>query len=285
MEVTTSKDYREAGEQAKDILRLHGDALARKEKRSLEVDVLRADNLKKVERATGLKFDVFRKGDPRVGAFITVAGQKTFMAERSLDDLGWAIYAGKHELKHKQTKDFMQLGDKKITVFEDQYYVLREELQGMKIDIAGVNWIEGFTDLLTARENGGHSQSGYADHEVPAAEQLDDLCLEMIGSSLAEAFNMNNVPLFTSRLRRLCEVLMMRKDFDHLAAEDEEVAGMREEIFMKIKTYKPILESMEDAEKAVAKMIAECVALKHIRSYVGQDDNLSGLPAPRGMLS
>ena len=179
----------------------------------------------------------------------------------------------------------MQLGDKKITVFEDQYDVLKEELRALDVDIAGVNWIEGFTDLLTAREIGVHSQSGYADREVPAAEKLDDLCIEMTGASLAEAFNLNNVPLFTSRLRLLCEVLMMSKAYKKFASQDEEVSGMKGEIYVKIQTYRPIVESREEAEKAVAKMIAECVALKRIRRYVGRDENLSSVPAPAGMLS
>lgn len=285
MEVVESQHYRDAGEQAKETLRLHGEALDKNRKRSLEVDVMRAENLKKVERATGLTFDVFRKGDPRVAAFITVGEQKTFMAAHSLDDLGWALYAAKHERKHKQTKDFMQLGDKKITVFEDQFDVLKDELRTRQVDLEGVNWVEGFTDLLTAREVGTDSQSGYADREVPAAEKLDDLCIEKTGASLAEAFNLNNVALFTSRLRRLSEVLMMEKAFEHLASQDDEVADMRGEIAAKMRSYQPILESNEDAEKAVGKMIAEAVALKQIRRYVGQDENFSSVPKPAGMLS
>ncbi len=285
MEVTTSQQFREAGEQAKDILRLQGNSLDFKGKRSLELDVLRASNLRKVEEVTGLKFDVFEKADPHIGAFITVADQKTFMAAHSLDDLEWALFAGKHELKHKQTKDFMQVGNSKITVFSDQYDVLDQELQDMGIDMKSINWIEGFTDLLTAREIGKKSTSGYADHEVPAAEKLDALCLEKTGASLAEAFNANNVPLFTSMLRGLCESLMMEKAYDHLAGQDPEIESMRPQVKEKMKNYRPIVQSREEAEKAVSKMIAECVALQQIRRYVGLDENLSSVPAPAGMLS
>lgn len=285
MEVMTSRDYREAGEQAEETLRLRGHALDHESKRGLKVGALRAENLKKIERATGLKFDVFRKGEPRVAAFITVAEQKTYMAEHSLDDLGWAMYAAKHELKHKQTKDFMRLGNEKITVFSDQYDALDEELRKGGIVMENVNWIEGFTDLLTARENGKHHHSGYSDHEVPAAEKLDRLCVEMTGASLAEAFNMNNVPLFTSRLRRLGEVLLMRKSFDELARRDGEIEGMRGDIELKMKTLQPIVPCREDAEKAVAKMIAEQVALKAVRRYVGLDENLPSIPTQGRMLS
>ncbi len=285
MEVMQSQHYREAGEQAKDVLRLHATALDQKEKRSLEVDILRAENLKKIEGATGLRFDVFRKTDPHVAAFITVAEQQTFMAEHSLDNLGWAMYAAKHELKHKQTKDFMQLGNEKITVFSDQYNALDEALNGVGIDMKSVNWIEGFTDLLTAREIGEHANSGYNDHEVPAAEQLDDLCVEMTGASLAEAFNMNNVGLFTARLRQLCEMLMLKKAYEHLAAQDKDAAALRSDVEAKIITLRPIIHSKEDAERAVGKIVCECIALKEVRRYVGLDENLSSLSTPSGMLS
>lgn len=285
MEVMTSQNFREAGEQAKDILRLHGNALDQEARRGLKVNALRAENLRKIEGATGLKFDVFRKGESHVAAFITVAEQKTYMAEHSLDDLGWAMYAAKHELKHKQTKDFMQLGNEKITVFSDQYEALDEELRGLGVQMESVNWIEGFTDLLTARENGEHHNSGYGDHEVPAAEKLDDLCIAMTGASLAEAFNTNDVPLFTSRLRRLGEALLMKKVYEELALQDPEVEGMRTDIELKMKTLKPLVADKKDAERAVAKMIAEHIALKQIRRYVGLDENLSSVPAPAGMLS
>ncbi len=284
MEVMTSQNFREAGEQAKDILRLHGNALDEEARRGLKVNALRAENLRKIEGATGLKFDVFQKGEPHVAAFITVAEQKTFMAAHSLDDLGWALYAAKHELKHKQTKDFMRLGNEKITVFSDQYEALDEELRGLGIEMENVDWIEGFTDLLTARENGKHHNSGYGDHEVPAAETLDRLCVEMTGASLAEAFNMNNVSLFTSRLRRLGEVLLMKKAYEELAIEDQEIEGMRSDIEQNMKNLQPIVESKKEAERAVAKMIAEHIALKAVRRYVGLDENLPSVPAPAGML-
>jgi len=284
MEVMKSHDYREAGEQKQDILRLHGKDVDPETKRHLEVEVLRTQNLKKVESATGLKFDVFQKGEPNVAAFITVAEQKTFMAAYTLDNLGWSMYAAKHELKHKQTKDFMSLGNQKITVFADQYDALDEELKGMNIEIGGVDWVEGFTDYLTARENGTHENSGYS-YEVEAAKNLDGLCLEMTSSSLAEAFNMNSVPLFTSRLRRLGEVLMMRKAFEEMASQDEEVDGMRSEIEAKMKNLKPIVSSKEDAERVVTKIIAENVALKQVRRYVGLDENLSSVSPAAGMLS
>ncbi len=285
MEVIESQHYREAGEQAKDILRLHGKALDQNQKRSLEVDVLRSENLKKVESATGLKFDVFQKADPHIGAFITTGELKTFMAAHSLDHLDWAMHAAKHELKHKQTRNFMQLGDKKITVFEDQFNVLKDELRTMQVDLEGVDWVEGFTDLLTVEENGFSTKSGYADREIPAAEKLDELCMKMTGASLAEAFNMNNVSLFTSRLRHLSEALMLQKTYEHLAEEDDDIADMRGEVEEKIKTLKPMAESKEDAEKAVGKIIAECIALEQVQGYFGRDENLSGVSTPAGMLS
>lgn len=285
MEVTKSQDFRQAGEQAQDILRLHGDALDSNQKRSLELDVLRSQNLKKVERATGLKFDVFQNADPHIAAFITVGEKKTFMAAHSLDNLEWSIHAAKHELKHKQTCNFMQLGDKKITVFQDQFDVLKDELQTLQVDIEGIDWVEGFTDLLTVEENGFATKSGYADREVPAAGKLDNLCIKKTGASLAEAFNMNHVPLFTARIRRLCEVLLLEKAVKHLANRDHEIEEMQPEIEAKLATLKPMADSKEDAEKAVSKIIAECIALKQVRGYFGRDENLSGVSAPGGMLS
>ncbi len=279
MEVIRSQHYQEAGEQAQDILRLHAQDLDRNDQRSLEMDVLRAENLKKVENATGLTFDVFTKGDPHVAAFITVGEQKTFMAMHTLDNLDWAMYAAKHEQMHKRTKDFMQLHDRKITVFEDQYDVLDETLRGLGVEMDSVNWIEGFTDLLTARAHGEHSRSGYREREVPAAVKLDDLCVEKTGVSLAEAFLQNNVALFTSRLRRLTEVLLMEKTFDDLAKQDSAIEAMRGDFAEKLAGVKPMILSREDAEKAVTKIIAECVALKQIRGYVGRDENFSSVPA------
>jgi|GEM_PF-2869284 len=267
MEVTASENFREAGDRAKEVLRLKGNALDDKARRSLELDVMRSENLKKVESATGLTFDVFEKADPGIAAFITVGEEKTYMAAHSLDNLAWALYASEHERMHKQTRDFMQLGTQKITVFEDQYDVLKDELQTMRVDLEGVNWMEGFTDLLTARKLGVESQSGYAEREVPAAEKLDNLCMEMTGESLAEAFLQNNVPLFTSRIRKLGGMLLMKKAYENLALKDPEIEEMRGEMETKMGDHKSIVESKEDAEKTVAKMIAESVAIKELRRY------------------
>lgn len=285
MEVMESKDFRKWGRDAADIQRHHAKELDQEAKRSLEVDVVRAKNLAKIEAATGLTFKVFAKGEPHVAAFVRVDNLETYMASHSLDNLDWAIYAAKHELKHIQTKDFMRLHDKPITVSEDQYDVLDDALKSLDVDMKHVDWVEGFTDMLTARENGEHSNSGYNDHEVPAAEKLDSLCLEKTGISLADAFNANNVPLFTARLKRLCEVLLLEESFDELAEQDVEVAGMRTEVKVRMDAYKPIVQTKDDAEKFVAKMVAECLALKQIRRYVRPDEKLSSVSTPAGMLS
>jgi hypothetical protein len=207
------------------------------------------------------------------------------MAAHSLDDLGWAMHAGKHELKHKQTCDFMKFGDEKITVFEDQFEVLKDAVREMGADLSGVNWMEGFTDLLTVRENGLATKSGYAQREIPLAKKLDDLCAEKTGASLAEAFNMNNVPLFTARLRGLSGVLLLEKAVDELAAQDEEIVEMGPEIRARLAELKPPARDRAEAEKAAAKVIAECVALEQIRGYLGRDENFSGVSTPGGMLS
>jgi|WetSurMetagenome_2_1015567.scaffolds.fasta_scaffold66075_3 hypothetical protein len=269
MEVTTSEKFLDEGQQAQEALRLHGNALDTKVRRSLEVDVMCSENLKKVESTTGLKFDVFENAKPGVAAFITVGEEKTYMGKHSLKNLEWALYAAEHEKMHKRTRDFMRLGNEKITVYEDQYDVLKDELQSMHVDLEGVNWMEGFTDLLTARKLGVESHSGYAEREVPAAEKLDDLCMEMTGESLAEAFLQNNVPLFTSRLRRLGGMLLMKKVYENLAIQDPEVESMRKEIELKMREPNLFVDSTEDAEKTVAKLITECMEIVKVRRFLG----------------
>jgi len=284
MDVTKSQHFGEAGEQAEKVLRLHGNALASDERKSLEVQQKRARTLAIIENLTGLKFDVFRKADPRIAAFITVAGKETHIAEQTLDDPVWAAYAAWHETMHKKTANFMNMGKYRF-LGHDYFETVNEEIGDSNIQLGNFSVVEAFTDLLTAQEHGEHPNSGYLEREVPAAEKLEELCLKMTGNSLAEAFRMNNVALFHQRLERLGEVLLMRKAFDDFAEKDRGLEGFREQMEQKMKDLKPIVKTVEDAERFVGKMIAECIAIKEKRVYFGLDENLSSLSASGGMLS
>jgi len=284
MEVIKSHDFREGGEQANEVLRLHDKELGENERKYLKVREKRAKTLKIIEGLTGLKFDVFRKGEAHVAAFITVAGKETYIAEHTLDDPVWAAYAAYHEAMHKKTSNFMTMG-KHAFIKHDYFEAVNEELKGTDVQLGEFNVCEGFTDALTADAHGEHANSGYNHHEVPAAEKLEELCTEMTGASLMEAFKSNDVALFHLRLERLGEVLLMRKAFDDFAKQDEELEEMRPQVLEKIQVLKPIVTTTEEAERFVGKIVAECVALERVEGYFRRDENLSSVSASAGMLS
>jgi hypothetical protein len=177
---------------------------------AIQVQNHRNKNKEQIEAATGLKFDVVTKGlDPHVAAFVRTDNKKTFINEKTLDDQEFAMYAANHEAEHVKNSIFKM--DLKEELKPDEYDILSEEMgENGVADLAKVDWVEGFNDLITADKHGKNSRSGYQEKEVPAAQKLDQLSKQMIGKSLKEAFENGDRGEFVQRLKLLCAMLKFK---------------------------------------------------------------------------
>lgn len=206
-----SRDYHEQDEKIQDLLELAAPALDHETRRFLKIQKRRRETLKRIESATGMKFRVANDNDveSNVAAFVATADKKGYMVEHTLDHADWALYAARHEAQHIHNSVFDV--DLERNMSEEQITVLREIVGNEFGDIADVNLVEGFNDLLTARKHGANDNSGYKDQEIPAAEKLEEICQREIGESLASAFDKGNMLYFYELLRRTCDIVRVKK--------------------------------------------------------------------------
>lgn len=240
-----SHDFHEQDEKIQSLLESPVVVLDDETRRFLKIKRQRMETLKRVEAVTGRKARVVHEteidvkfvtldggsvqGDAandnvavevniaandnglekNVAAFVATGEKKDFMVEHTLDNYEWALYAWRHEGEHLHNGIFDV--DLKGNMSVQQLASLKEIVGGEHGDITKVNLVEGFNDLITKRKWGDHQNSGYNDEEVPAAEKLEQICQKEIGESLVKAFDGGNIEYFYELLRRVCDIVRVKK--------------------------------------------------------------------------
>lgn len=195
-----SKDYQEQAELAEKILRGPWE-LSEDAEQQLKLKSERARTHKKIEAATGIKFDVAKETAPGVAAFVTVKEREAYITEEVLDDPKLAEHAAHHEAMHLDT--LMHLPLQKLAAHQVKALCQALDLS----ELSEEELIEGFNELLTIKEHGQHDKIAYLKHEVPLAKKLEDLAENFEIDSLAKAFRNANEGKFMDLLALLGDQL------------------------------------------------------------------------------
>ncbi len=183
-------------------------------KEDLEIRKRKVDVLKSVEAVTGLRFDVMIRGPKNIGGMAKPEEGRVLIADYVLGskEAGAAVKIAGHEKMHMDTKicelDFeRRLKPNHLNVLKNFLGISRIEKEF---------FMEGFTELLTARKYGFNSLCLYNENEVPAAEKLENLCMVNTGCSLAASFERGDEGEFFKRLEVLCEVLSVKEKIGYV---------------------------------------------------------------------
>lgn len=207
MKITNSAEYRKISEEITSERISHfrqegADGFAD------ELEALRERSLvhRRIEAATGLKFEVANDVDPHIAAFVETANDNNYISEAVLDDPTLALHAAKHEAEHRSNKVFsLELSQ----LNAEEKAILSSTLGIEKLDETEL--IEGFNELSTFRKHGANDNSGYAGKEVPLAEKIEDLVQEKLHISLLEIFRSGHKEKFIITLRQLAIHLQLQK--------------------------------------------------------------------------
>lgn len=210
MKVVASEKFREIGKRSAEILQ-EAPELIPEAQEFFELQKQRSDTHRKIEERTGIKLTVVEEGAPRnAAAFVEHSAIKSglrqaYIVQGVLGNPDQALHAAEHELMHVLS------GMTEINLREElnqsQLTILQKALGTTEDD--PTFWLEGFNELSTIKKIGKDPNCGYNDEEVPAAEKLENLCVEMTGVSLVESYKQGNQQLFFDRLRALCDALMI----------------------------------------------------------------------------
>lgn len=165
-------------------------ALAQQELHEERVEVL-----KKVNKATGLDFNVAVDGlEKNVAAFIKTDGSNEVFINEDLlqrEHTRLAVYAAMHEKMHKDTGIFHL--DLAQNLEREELQVLRDALSvqhGVNLSLeefCDLDWVEACNDALTKDVVAGHEDSGYK-NIVKVAEAMDRLGELHLGETLTGVF-------------------------------------------------------------------------------------------------
>jgi hypothetical protein len=175
----------------------------------------RSETLSQVEAVTGLRFNVMKGDTGHVGGMANLNSVQVFIAEKFLDEdkRDLAIKIGAHEGNHMRTKIGSLEVEQELEKENPKYKEVLKKVLG-KSDFGDTFLMEGFNELLTARDFGHNEKCKYNEAEVPAAEKLERLCKKLTGESLLKAFETGDKQLFFMRLKVLCEMLIIREKVD-----------------------------------------------------------------------
>lgn len=214
MKITNSAEYRKIDEKVTSeyISQLRQDG-AEKLAAYLETQKERSQIHRRIEQATGLKFEVVHSGiDSNIAAFVEAANDNNYVSEAILDDPTLALHAAKHEAEHRSNKIFtLQLQQ----LDTEANAILCKTLGIAKLDETEL--IEGFNELSTFRKHGANGNSGYAGKEVPLAEKIERLVQEKLHVSLLEIFRSGDREKFVITLQQLATHLQLQKTLTEFA--------------------------------------------------------------------
>lgn len=210
MKVIESEKFREVGKKSAEALRKNPE-LDHESKQFLKVQEQRSDVHRMIEERAGIKLTVVEEGAPKnAAAFVEHSAinsglRQAYITLGILGNPDQALHAAQHELMH--VRSGLTGIDLNKELNPEQMEALTQELQISEND--PTFWLEGFNELATITENGKDPNCGYNDQEVPAAEKLERLSMEMTGISLVAIYKQGNKELFFDKLRALCDALLI----------------------------------------------------------------------------
>jgi hypothetical protein len=221
--------------------------------------------LKKLRSVTGEKMAVATGGVPQnVGAFINTDTKEKFINETLLtpDNFSFALHATRHEMEHERNSIFsLPANDNGRS---DHLNILQDTL-GV-IDLEQIDLVEGFNELITFRKHGKNDNSGYLEF-VRVANDLDKLCVKTIGVSLVEVFEQGKRSMVLSRMRKLCDRLLVNDVLGDLK-DDEEDKDLMIAVEKKFDESCPPVESRSDAVDVVQKVVEQEKTIIETRKFL-----------------
>jgi len=218
MQKIESDQFHKQAEAAQELL--DSDVQLSEEKAAeLAIQVQRSETLRFVEFAFNTKYGAANDvGDASTAAFIEKSSKKKYFTLQTLDEEKSKIRKiGKHEYNHSK---HLEAGVKDVNLKEilspEQLGALAGALN-IKKKPEDIDWIEGFTELRTIREEGRNEDCAYLFEEVPAAINIEKLAADNGIESILAAFFTSN-ELLRERLRALCDKLMEEEIRARLAA-------------------------------------------------------------------
>lgn len=212
MEKISSADYQDKSIDFRKSIELNRQIGNEQAAAFYEAALQRQETHRRIEEASGLKFDVIVGGlDSNVAAFVDSESSLNGISEATLDTPEFALHAARHEGEHRLNRIFklsLNLIDP-----EDQQ-ILCQKLSIKELDEEKL--IEGFNELSTFRKHGANDNSGYAAHEVPLAERLEELANQELGISLLEIFRSGDAQKFVISLQQVAIKLRLQEELGEL---------------------------------------------------------------------
>lgn len=210
MKVIESEKFREVGKKSAEILQ-GAPELVSEAREFFELQKRQSEVHKMIEERAGVKLTVVEEGAPKnAAAFVEHTAinsglRQAYIVRGILGNPDQALHAAKHEVMH--VRSGLTGIDLNQELKSEQMAALTQKLQISEDD--PTFWLEGFNELATITENGKDPNCGYNDQEVPAAEKLERLSMEMTGISLVAIYKQGNKELFFDKIRALCDALLI----------------------------------------------------------------------------
>lgn len=215
MEKISSADYRENEDGLRQSIELNRQLGNEQTALIYETMLKRIETHRRIEESTGLKFDVIVGGlESNVAAFVDSESSLNGVSESTLDNPEFALHAARHEGEHRLNSIF-KLPLKQISP-EDQQAICAE-IDAKELDETEL--IEGFNELSTFRKHGANDNSGYAGHEVPLAEKIENLANQKLNISLLSIFRSGDAQKFVITLQQLAIKLRLGKKLGELMSQ------------------------------------------------------------------
>ena len=209
MEVIRSADMRKHRLDVKNALR-HNPELDEESRRRLELQMKMAEVHSKVESRAGIRLNTVMSGGPsHAAAFVSKSNieqgkQEAEIVVHTLNDPEHAIHAGIHEAWHIKSRFTAIEMEKEL---HPEHLQLLQQTLGIQ-ELDQTFWVEGFNELSTIQDVGKDANCAYNAAEVPAAQKLENLCIQWTGESLLGSYRSADKQSFYNRLRKLCDLLM-----------------------------------------------------------------------------
>ena len=261
MEVVSSKQYREKTKKAAEILESAGNNLDPEFKKKLEIDKKRGEVHRKIEALTSSTANVFT---PTAANDNSIAGYydgESNIREDVLDDPDFASHVLIHEKLH----------GKAMTILSLRQYLPLEHTAALARaleveDIGKVDLVEGFTELLTIKQDKKNQKCAYTSTVVPITEKLEEFAKEHLSESLSTPFLANNTALFYYLLRKLTDRLILEQCINDMARRGINPRELKELVAKQQERGHITVKDRQDANKVLMKIWNEDQEIANTRT-------------------
>jgi hypothetical protein len=219
----------------------------------------RIDAATVLESIRGIHSDIriVTDGAPAYAAGFVESGASAsgpmYITEQTLEDPTFARHVAIHEKGHLTSGIY---GLPILTTFTENHFGSIADALGF--DMHTTDLVEGFNEFNTIRQDRRDGRVAYLQKEVPAAEKLEKLCLEVLKISLADLFEKGNKLAFAETLKKLADKLLLRTAYLEQQQRRPNLSPqIRDKVGKRIASELFEVVDAADAEEIVAQIFAE----------------------------